>query len=188
MVCWCWLRLFGSWICCKQKPTLPVIARSDVDLAAVHALAGVHRAALGVRAALLPRLTSPSLRKLVARRSSLTVWFLIEIPAVSTILADMFIFFISLSTNPWSLLAYLYSLNIRIPIIDFWTSEIGWGWWDGIVLWYRGHLLRGGGYSLRVGGNSIRGGGYSFRGGVPSLRGGVPLLRWGGHSLRGWGY
>ena len=50
----------------SRKSALPVIARSDVNLAAVQALARVHGAALGVRASLLPRLASPAVRKLAS--------------------------------------------------------------------------------------------------------------------------
>ena len=50
----------------SRESTFPVIARGDVNLAAVHALARVHGAALGVRAALLSRLTSPALREFAA--------------------------------------------------------------------------------------------------------------------------
>ena len=55
------LVTFESVVC--GESTLPVIARGDVDLAAVQALAGVHGAALGVRAALLPGLASPAVRE-----------------------------------------------------------------------------------------------------------------------------
>ena len=50
----------------SRKSALPVIARSDVNLAAVQALARVHGAALGVRASLLSRLASPAVRELAS--------------------------------------------------------------------------------------------------------------------------